>query len=156
MSWVLIEVPAQGGPAPAPGGPPLAGASDSPQQVWQHVNGERDRQGLYQLAYNELLALAAQAHANDCSQRGSCSHTGSDGSDEADRARRAGYHGTVDESWVWSASAGDAVFWWLDEVPPNDWHRCMLLSDYLSEVGVGVAPAPSGYFFIAVFGRTGH
>jgi len=155
VSWVLVEVPARG-PVTAPGGAPSAGVAGVPQDVWRNINGERDRQGLYQLAYNEKLALAAQTHANDCSQRGSCSHIGSDGSDEADRARRTGYQGTVDESWVWSASAADAVFWWLDEVPPNDWHRRMLLSDYLSEVGVGVAPAPSGYFFIAVFGRTGH
>ena len=122
------------------------------QEIWRQINGERDRQGLYQLAYNEKLALAAQWHAEDCSQRGSCSHTGSDGSDESVRVQRAGYQGTVDESWAMAASPGDAVFWWLDQVPPNDWHRRMLLSDRLKEVGVGVAPAGYGHYFIAVFG----
>lgn len=46
-----------------------------------------------------------------------------------------------------------AVDWWLDEVPPNDWHRRMLLANYYSEVGV--AEADWGYYFIAVFGQAG-
>jgi len=155
LFWVLIKVPGAS-PAVAQDGASPSGAADLAQQVWSYINGERDRHGLYQLAYDEQLALAAQAHAEDCSQRGSCSHTGSDGSDEAVRVQRVGYQGTVDESWVWSASPMDAVNWWLDEAPPNDWHRRMVLSDYLAQVGVGVAPAETGYYFIAVFGITGH
>jgi len=165
--WVLIEVPDGGAAAPqatsdtssipGTGGAQPAEGVDLGQEVWRLVNGERDRQNLYQLAYNLKLAAAAQKHAEDCSLRGECSHTGSDGSDEAIRVVREGYAGSVDESWVWSASPADAVGWWLDEVPPEDWHRRMLLSDYLREVGVGVAPAPTGgHFFVAVFGIPGH
>ncbi len=138
--------------APSDVVPAPAGGADLAQQVWSHINAERERHGLYQLAYNETLALAAQAHAQDCSQRGSCSHTGSDGSDAATRAQRAGYQGAIDESWAWSALPLDAVNWWLDEAPPDDWHRRMLLSESLGQLGVGVAPAPTGYYFIAVFG----
>jgi uncharacterized protein YkwD len=163
LFWVLIDVPGEepadesgdAPPAPKPAEPPSSDATGLSQQVWEHINGERDRYGLYQLAYNEKLALAAQRHAEDCSQRGSCSHDGSDGSDEQTRVRRVGYQGSVDESWAWSASPMDAVAWWLDEVPPNDWHRRMLLSDLWREIGVGVAPADFGYYFIAVFGRPG-
>jgi uncharacterized protein YkwD len=161
--WVLIEVPgsdsaAAPGDSPSSGGgdaSPPAGASGMAQQIWQLINGERDRHQLYQLAYNEKLALAAQRHAEDCSQRGSCSHTGSDGSDEAVRVLRVGYQGSVDESWAMAMAPANAVHWWLDEVPPNDWHRRMVLSDWATEIGVGVAPAAAGYYFIAVFGVTG-
>jgi uncharacterized protein YkwD len=163
--WVLIDVldkssavvtDGTGATDDSAGGAATAGGGDLAQEVWQHINGERDRQKLYQLAYNETLALAAQRHADDCSQRGSCSHAGSDGSDEAERVRRVGYQGSVDESWAWMASPLAAVNWWLDEVPPNDWHRRMLLTEYFTQVGVGVAPAETGYYFIAVFGITGH
>jgi uncharacterized protein YkwD len=153
MFWTLIDVVDKGSATVADG---AAVGGDLAQEVWRHINGERDRQKLYQLAYNEKLALAAQRQADDCSQRGSCSHTGSDGSDEAERVRRVGYQGSVDESWAWMASPMDAVNWWLDEVPPNDWHRRMLLTEYFTEVGVGVAPAETGYYFVAVFGITGH
>lgn len=152
--WVLIQVLGSGSGAES-GASPAADIADWPLLVWQHINGERDRQGLTQLAYDERLALAAQRHADDCSQRGSCSHTGSDGSDVRMRVQRVGYNGTSDESWAMNASPQNAVNWWLDEVPPDDWHRRMLLSDYLTEVGVGVAPAEGGYFFVAVFGREG-
>lgn len=165
--WVLIEVPDDSAATPqttaetpsAPGtdDAQAGGAVDLGQEVWRLINGERDRQNLYQLAYNPQLAAAAQKHAEDCSQRGECSHAGSDGSDEAVRVLREGYAGSVDESWSWSASPADAVGWWLDEVPPDDWHRRMLLSDYLRELGVGVATAPTGgHFFVAVFGIPGH
>jgi uncharacterized protein YkwD len=155
LFWVLIVVPGASPDVAQDVVPPSDGGNLA-QQVWSLINGERDRHDLYQLAYNEKLALAAQAHAKDCSQRGSCSHTGSDGSDKAVRVQRVGYQGTVDESWAWSASPADAVYWWLDEAPPNDWHRRMLLSNYLTQVGVGVAPAATGYYFIAVFGIVGH
>jgi hypothetical protein len=160
--WVLIQVPGSdsgaGTDASPPAGPddaPLADAAGLSLLVWQHINGERDRQGLTQLAYDERLALAAQRQADDCSQRGSCSHAGSDGSDVRMRVQRVGYNGTSDESWALNVSPQNAVDWWLDEVPPDDWHRRMLLSDYLTEVGVGVAPAEGGYYFVAVFGREG-
>jgi hypothetical protein len=43
---------------------------------------------------------------------------------------------------------------WMDEVPPNDAHRRTLLTTWLTEIGLGVAEAPWGYYyFIANFGR---
>jgi uncharacterized protein YkwD len=143
--WVLIEVPGVES-TPAVGGVNLA------QEIWQQINGERARENRPQLGYNDLLAQAAQAQADDCSQRGSCSHTGSDGSDEAMRASRVGFVGRVDEAWAMAISSADAVQWWMEEVI---WHRPMLLSTDFNEAGVGVAPADPGYYFIAVFGRAG-
>jgi hypothetical protein len=150
--WVLIEVP---GSAPPLESSSPAAVADWPELAWQYINGARATQGVPQLGYNDLLALAAQGHADDCSQRGSCSHTGSDGSDVRTRVERVGYEGSVDESWAMSASPEAAVAWWLDEVPPDDLHRRMLLADYLAEVGLGVAPAEDGYYFVAVFGNRG-
>jgi hypothetical protein len=143
--WVLIEV--QGA-----GSAPSSGSQNPAYLVWQNINGERARAGLAQLAYSDLLAQAAQIQADDCSQRGDCSHTGSDGSDETIRAARLGYVGSVDEAWAMAASTADAVQWWMDEPV---WHRPLLLSDFFTEVGVGIAPASSGQYYIAVFGARG-
>lgn len=143
--WVIIQVPGEE-PTPAAGGLNLA------QEIWQHINGERARENRPQLGYSNLLAQAAQIQADDCAVRGSCSHTGSDGSDEAARASRVGFQGRVDEAWVMAFSPLDAVRWWMEEPV---WHRPLLLSADFNEVGVGFAPASLGYYFIAVFGRAG-
>ena len=124
-----------------------------PQQVLDQINQARAEQGLYPLTYNAALAVAAQRHANDCSQRGWGSHEGSDGSSEQQRVQRTAYTGSkVDESWTMSSTPENAVARWLDEAPPNDWHRRMLLSKEWTEIGVGIAPASWGYYFIGVFG----
>ena len=126
--------------------------ADWPQQVLDQINQARAEQNLVPLTYNTALAVAAQRHANDCSQRGWGSHEGSDGSTEQQRVQRTAYTGKVDASWTMSSTPENAVAWWLDEAPPNDWHRRMLLSGDWTEVGVGIAPASWGYCFIAVFG----
>jgi len=129
-------------------------ADDWPHQVWQLINQERAQQGLKPLAYNDKLALAAQRHAEDCAQRGYGGHVGSDGAKLPERLKRVGYKGRwVTESWAWARTPQRAVFMWLDESPPDDPHRRMLLSNKLKKVGVGVAPSNGGYYFIADFGR---
>ena len=126
--------------------------ADWPQQVLDQINQARAEQNLVPLTYNTALAVAAQRHANDCSQRGWGSHEGSDGSTEQQRVQRTAYTGKVDASWTMSSTPENAVAWWLDEAPPNDWHRRMLLSEEWTEVGVGIAPASWGYYVIGVFG----
>lgn len=133
---------------------PPADVTDWPREVVRRINEVRTAHGLPPLAYNETLAQAAQAHADDCSARGWCSHTGSDGADVKTRIRRAGYiPGGWAECWAWTRSPQATVDVWMDEVPPDDPHRRTLLSTWLTEVGVGVAPAGWGYYFIADFGR---
>jgi uncharacterized protein YkwD len=147
-------------PAEPDATPPVASADAPPpevagwpQQVLDRINQARAEQNLQPLTYNTELAVAAQRHANDCSQRGWGSHEGSDGSTEEQRVQRTAYTGTqVDESWAMSSTPENAVAWWLDEAPPNDWHRRMLLSEEWTELGVGIAPASWGYYFIGVFG----
>jgi hypothetical protein len=41
----------------------------------------------------------------------------------------------------------------MDEEPPNDPHRRMMVHTWFTEVGVGIAKASWGYYFIADFGR---
>jgi uncharacterized protein YkwD len=134
---------------------PPANVAAWPQEVARIINQVRAQHGLPPLAYNETLAVAAQGHANDCSQREWCSHTGSDGADLTTRLVRAGYDpvGRA-ECWAMSRSPQHAVDMWMDEVPPNDAHRRTLLTTFQTEIGVGIAEAPWGYYyFVADFGR---
>ena len=141
-------------PIPASTPVPTPVAADGPQLLWQLINQERAQQGLKPLAYNDTLALAAQRHAEDCAQRGYGGHVGSDGAKLRERLKRVGYKRKwVTESWAWARTPQRAVFMWLDETPPDDPHRRMLLSPKLKEVGIGVAASNGGYYFIADFGR---
>jgi uncharacterized protein YkwD len=129
-------------------------AKDWPHRVWQLINRERAKHGLPPLTYNDKLALAAQGHAEDLAQRGYGGHVGSDGARLRERLKRVGYTSTwVNESWAWSHTPEYTVAMWLNESPPDDPHRRMLLSPRLTEVGVGVAPSQGGYYFVADFGR---
>ena len=159
-------------PAPTPA--PVPGASESPQptigvtalppsadvvawpaEVFGLINEVRAAHGLPPYVYDDTLARAAQLHGQDCQQRGSCNHTGSDGSNVKARVLRAGYDAAGwAECIVYSSSPQAAVEWWMDEVPPNDAHRRTLLSTWVTEVGIAVVPtAWDYYYFIADFGR---
>lgn len=141
-------------PTTAAANPPPAEIAAWPGEVVRLINEVRAAHGLEPLVYNEALAQAAQAQANDCAGRGWCSHTGSDGSTAKTRIQRAGYAGAGwAECWAQSLNPQHAVDMWMDEVPPNDPHRRTLLSTWLREVGVGVAETGWGYYFIADFGR---
>ena len=141
-------------PTAAPAAPPPANVADWPRETVRLINEVRAQHGLPPLAYNETLARAAQGQANDCAQRGWCSHTGSDGSDIKARVIRAGYQpASWAECWAQRQTPQGAVDIWMDEIPPNDPHRRTLLTTWLSEIGVGVAQTTWGYYFIADFGR---
>ena len=172
LTAVQVPEPTQPPPQPAPDTSESAGPISEPSPTpalinplpesisgWPHelfglINGVRAQHGMPPFAYSDTLAWAAQLHAEDCAQRGSCSHIGSDGSRAASRILRAGYQaeGTA-ECWVHGRSPQAAVDFWMDEVPPNDPHRRTLLSSWVTEVGIGVAPAGWGYYIIADFGR---
>jgi uncharacterized protein YkwD len=140
-------------PTAAPAAPP-ADIAAWPRETARLINEVRAQHGLPPLAYDETLARAAQAQADDCAGRGWCSHTGSDGSDVKTRILRAGYAPTGwAECWAQQQTPQGTVDVWMDEVPPDDAHRRTLLSTWLSEIGVGVAQTDWGYYFIADFGR---
>jgi uncharacterized protein YkwD len=140
-------------PAPGSAAPPVDLAA-WPGEIARLINEVRTQHDLDGLTYNTTLERAAQAHANDCAQRGWCSHTGSDGADIKTRITRTGYGGGGwAECWAQTQSAQRAVEVWMDETPPNDPHRRTLLSDWLTEVGIGVSEADWGNYIIADFGR---
>lgn len=140
--------------APPSAAPPPADIASWPHEVARLINETRAQHGLPPLAYNDTLAQAAQAHANDCLQRGWGSHYGSDGSDERMRMERAGYDPVYwDESWAHTQSPSRAMDFWMDEAPPNDPHRRMMLSTRFTEIGVGVVKPDWGYYIFADFGR---
>ena len=147
--------PSAPAPTVAPAAPPPADVAQWPYETVRLINVVRAEHGLPPLAYNETLAAAAQVQANDCAQRGWCSHTGSDGSDIKTRILRVGYDpASWAECWAIRPSPQGAVDIWMDEEPPNDPHRRTLLTTWLSEIGMGVAHAQGDYYyFIADFGR---
>lgn len=145
--------PASTAPTLPPVAPP-ASIADWPRELVRIINDVRAAHGLPPFAYDEALAQAAQAHADDCAARGWCSHTGSDGSDVKTRIVRAGYAPTGwAECWAQSRDPNHAVEMWMDEFPPDDAHRRTLLSTWVTEIGAGVAQTTWGYYFIADFGR---
>ncbi len=141
-------------PTPAVANPLSGSIVGWPHELLGLINTVRAQHGMLPFAYSDTLAWAAQLHAEDCAQRGSCSHVGSDGSHAAARILRAGYQaeGTA-ECWVQARSPQGALDFWMDEIPPNDPHRRTLLSSWVTEVGIGVAPTGWGYYIIADFGR---
>lgn len=66
-----------------------------PIRVLQQINTLRADIALPPLTLNPQLSAAALAHSRDMSAQNRAWHWGSDGSSPLDRARRAGYSGTV-------------------------------------------------------------
>lgn len=156
-----VTVEASESPAPTevtqPTAPPSALSADLaewPREIARLINEVRAQHGIGPLAYQPALEQAAQAQADDCAQRGWCSHTGSDGSDIRARIWRTGYQpSTWAECWAQTQSPQRAVEGWMNETPPNDPHRRTLLSPRFSEIGIGVADATWGAYIIANFGH---
>ncbi len=130
-----------------------AAIADWPRQVFDGINAKRAAHGLSPLTWSPALAQAAQAHAEDCSQRLYCSHVSSDGARL--RGRLAGVGVTpayTSENWVFARAAQPAVDWWYNEPPGRDPHRRNILSSRYTVVGIGVAVGEQGhYYFIADF-----
>jgi uncharacterized protein YkwD len=117
------------------------------------INQKRAAHALPPYAVAPELMRAAQAHADDCSRHNWCGHTGPDGSDTKTRLIRVGYIPTFwGENWIQTKDPVKAVEWWYNETPPNDPHRKNLLNTNYSDIGIGVAKADFGYYFIANFG----
>lgn len=65
--------------------------ADRGQAALAWINAFRAKEGRAPLDVSRDLTRAAAAHATDMARKGYFSHSGSDGSSIADRARRAGY-----------------------------------------------------------------
>jgi uncharacterized protein YkwD len=139
-------------PTATPGSIP-ADIASWPNMVLSIINDKRADAGLKRYKMSPLLTQAAQGQANDCSSRGWCSHVGSDGSDTKTRILRTGYTPMMfGENWMQANDPDSAVASWFNEKPPNDPHRQNLLNTGFTEIGVGVARAGQGYYFVVDFG----
>ncbi|MEA3337963.1 MAG: CAP domain-containing protein [Chloroflexota bacterium] len=158
--------PSTGGPPPAritadTGAPSLSTAATLPPALaeWasylvDRFNEKRSAHGLAPLTWSAQLAQAAQAHAEDCSNRGWCSHVGSDGARLRTRLDRAGYQGSwTGENWANMRDAAQAFDRWWNEPPGADPHRQNILGSAYKTVGIGIAQGGWGYYFIADLGN---
>ena len=137
-------------PAPTTRPPP----SPPEQHIVELVNAERTARGLRPVAAQAQLAEAADIHALDQRNR-SCrnlSHTGTDGSDVADRVDRTGYR--------WSRLAENIACGYPDATSVmNGWmnsdgHRRNILHPDLTHIGVSLEQSDGGdAYWVQVFGR---
>jgi len=102
---------------------------------------------------NAKLRSAAAAHASDMARLSFFSHTGSDGSQVAERARRSGYAWrTVGENIAAGQMTADAAMQgWLKS--PS--HCANLMQPSFTEMGLAFAVNPqseSGVYWVQVFG----
>jgi uncharacterized protein YkwD len=146
-------------PTPEPSAEPSAAAVTLPPEIagWPaallaSINEKRAAQGLPALAWSDELARAAQAHAEDCAGRNRGSHAGSDGARLEARLARVGYEARyASENWANAQSVQHAFALWWNEPRGSEPHRRNILNPKYSEIGIGVAAGPWGYYFIADF-----
>ena len=74
------------------------GEDDGPDAFGPAAGSSASSAAAGPLVWNDHLAQAAAGHSSDMASRNFVSHTGSDGSSAADRARSAGYRGAVGEN----------------------------------------------------------
>lgn len=91
----LPPVGAGGGLAPAGNQIGAAEQQEIPLRVLQQINTLRANIAVGPLTLNPQLSAAALAHSRDMSAQNRAWHWGSDGSSPLDRARRAGYVGSI-------------------------------------------------------------
>lgn len=128
-------------------------SAGSPQeQVVALVNRERAAAGCGPVQVNAQLTTAAQRHSEDQAANNTMSHTGSDGSNFVERARRAGYEDAIGENVAMGYRTPEAV---MDGWMNSDGHRRNILNCQARAIGVGVAAAADGaLYWTQVFGAT--
>jgi uncharacterized protein YkwD len=136
----------------------FSGNSDFESVLLTLINDERDSEGLPALNHEVRLRDAARAHSTDMACNGIFSHTGSDGSTVEERVTAQGYEWIlVAENIFGSGDTSDKVpqlafNWWM----ASSSQRANLLSDTLTEIGIGYIYEPSspyGGYFTAVFAQ---
>lgn len=138
----------------------MAGFVPDPEMVAQHIvemtNQVRREQNLASLKVNTILAKAAQAYARSLAQSGAFSHT-ADGRSPAERAESAGYKPCAiaenlamernRQGFATGQLAIEIMAGWMN----SPGHRANLTMPTATEVGVGIAEAPTAKgTFIAV------
>lgn len=138
-----------------------AAAADIRAKVLRHdasarrlINAYRSRRGLGPVRVDPTLANTAAEHALDLARSGLTGHSGSDGSNPADRALRNGY---VFDNIGENASAGrtdldDVIRAWID----SPGHRRNLTLHPASDFGLAHVVAPGtryGHYWVLLMGE---
>ncbi len=135
--------------------PPVTCDANVCQQVVDEINEERAANGLPALVVDVRLAAAAQVHSEDMADVNTLSHTGSTGSDPADRAAAAGYPIVAlgENVAAGQTTAVDVVGDWMS----SPGHRANILGASFTHVGVGWAwtsASPYHTYWTADFGAS--
>tara|TARA_R100000789_G_scaffold80847_5_gene76150 strand:+ start:12164 stop:12580 length:417 start_codon:yes stop_codon:yes gene_type:complete len=114
------------------------------------LNGLRAEAGLAPLSASSALEKAARRHARDMARRGFFAHSGSDGSDVMDRARRAGYRPCqiAENIAKGQRSVEEVVADWMT----SPGHRRNMLNDGVRDYGM---VRGDGNVWVLVLGRDG-
>ena len=121
--------------------------------LWEMINTSRQNNGVGRLAWNNLLAQAAQQHAQDIGNHNLEGHIGSDGSTPEERATRLGYRSYPDtilvaQNWA-TGSTSEAFALFLED----SLNRNNMWSPIWREAGIGMAPSSVGeQVWVVVFG----
>jgi uncharacterized protein YkwD len=112
------------------------------QQILNLVNEERAKVGADPLQINEQLDQAADLHTQDQASINTLSHTGSNGSNSADRILNTGYqYSTTGENVAVGYPDAEAVMaGWM----ASDGHRENILNPSFEELGVGYSVGEDG------------
>jgi uncharacterized protein YkwD len=133
--------------------PPAPAISGDALVIFNLINEKRTAGGLPALTWSDQLAKAAQAHAEDCAQRGWGSHVASDGARLRSRLAEVGYYPSwTSENWANAISADSAFFMWYWEGPGGAHYDNIMGWNY-TEAGVGIARGYWGYYYIVDFGQ---
>ena len=117
----------------------------------QGINAARQGQGLRALRGDADLMLAAQRHACDIARDGQMTHQGSDGSNSAQRAQRAGFDTclTAENLAFGFPRAEQIVAGWMN----SPGHRRNILLDRATHYGIGIANGPQGPMWVMLYAR---
>ncbi len=131
--------------------PPADAQGDPSSEIFQLINQFRASLGLPPFQYNNVLASAAQGHANWMAANVIYSHTGAGGSTPLSRATAAGYSGYVVENIVGGGnmSPRQGLIWWQN----SPIHYNTLVSERYPQAGVGFASNGQQNMYVLVVGR---
>jgi uncharacterized protein YkwD len=118
------------------------------------INAYRAQNGVAAYPINELLAKAAQAHANDMACNQLFFHNGSNGSTPQSRVAASGYVASSVSENVYGSypplTGQGVVTWWVND-RTDVRHNQNLLSTKFTEIGVGYSFYNNFGYYVVVF-----
>lgn len=131
---------------------PTVAPTSLKQQLVDLVNEERRKAGVPALRYNNLLANAAQAHAQDMRAKDYFEHNSLDGRTPTQRMQEAGYrpngcrcsYAYGENIAMGQRSGEEAMRDWMN----SPGHKRNILSRDFDEIGIGI----DGYYWVQDFG----